>query len=331
MDEFAKTGPLTFGTQGMDIGALGRPKFDHPLLTAKGEPRARVGLTALETLWFNTGTLCNIACHNCYIESSPKNDRLAYLPLADVKAYLDEIRAGKHSVKMIGFTGGEPFMNRDMIPILEETLGRGFEALVLTNAMRPMMRRREALKRLHEAHGRLLRFRVSLDDHRPAIHDAERGEGSFRLAMEGLRFLSASGFQIEIAGRRLGAEPESAARAGYRDLFRQEGVDVDCDDPVQLVIFPEMSPDADPPEITEACWGILNKSPADVMCANSRMVVRRKGAAHPAVVACTLIAYDERFELGRTLAEASKPVALNHRYCATFCVLGGAACGGAKS
>lgn len=315
----------------MDIGPLGRPKFDHPLLTAKGEQRARVSLMSLETLWLNTGTLCNIACQNCYIESSPRNDRLAYLSLADVTTYLDEIRAEDIPVKMIGFTGGEPFMNRDMVAILEETLGRGFEVLVLTNAMRPMMRHQNALKRLHEAHGRLIRFRVSLDDHRPAIHDAERGDGSFRLAMEGLRFLTRSGFQIEIAGRRMGAEPENVARAGYKALCRQEGIAIDCDSPVQLVIFPEMSPDVDAPEITEACWGILNKSPADIMCATSRMVVRRKGASRPSVVACTLIAYDENFELGRTLAESRQPVALNHRFCSTFCVLGGAACGGAKS
>ena len=315
----------------MDIGALGRRKFDHPLVTAKGEQRARVGLTYLETLWFNTGTLCNITCQNCYIESSPKNDRLAYLSLADVRTYLDEINAEGLPVKMIAFTGGEPFMNREMIGILGETLGRGFEVLVLTNAMRPMMRHQEALKQLRDAHGALLRFRVSLDDHRAAIHDAERGQGSFRIAMEGLRFLSREGFQVEIAGRRLSSEPDSVARAGYKAIFREEGIAINCDSPVQLVIFPEMSPDADPPEITEACWDILNKSPADVMCATSRMVVRRKGAAQPSVVACTLIAYDERFEVGRTLREASRPVALNHRYCSTFCVLGGAACGSSKT
>jgi hypothetical protein len=197
--------------------------------------------------------------------------------------------------------------------------------------MRPMMRHQAALKQLHDAHGTLLRFRVSLDDHRAAIHDAERGEGSFRLAMEGLSFLSREGFQVEIAGRRLSAEPDSVARAGYKALFREEGIAINYDNPVQLVIFPEMGPDADPPEITEACWGILDKSPEDVMCATSRMVVRRKGATEPSVVACTLIAYDERFEVGRTLREASKPVALNHPYCSTFCVLGGAACGSSKS
>ncbi len=193
--------------------------------------------------------------------------------------------------------------------------------------MRPMMRYQRQLRTLHAAHGRLLRFRVSLDDHHAAIHDKERGQGSFAKAMDGLRFLSREGFQLEIAGRRLGNEDEVAARAGYRELFLREDIAVDCDDPVQLVIFPEMIPDANPPEITEACWGILHKDPDDVMCATARMVVKRKGADAPAVVACTLIAYDERFELGRTLKQANVAVPLNHRYCATFCVLGGAACG----
>jgi hypothetical protein len=52
------------------------PKFSSLHWTAKGETRASVKLRALETLWFNTGTLRNIACTNCYIESSPRNDRL---------------------------------------------------------------------------------------------------------------------------------------------------------------------------------------------------------------------------------------------------------------
>ena len=56
------------------------------------------------------------------------------------------------------------------------------------------------------------------------------------------------------------------------------------------------------------------------------MVVKRRGAAAPAVVACTLLPYDPQFELGATLAEAARPVALNHPHCAKFCVLGGAAC-----
>lgn len=302
-------------------------KFEHPAVTAKGERRAAVALRRLETLWFNTGTLCNITCRNCYIESSPKNDQLAYLTLADVETYLDEIRRDSLSVSLIGFTGGEPFMNREIIPILDAVLAAGYETLVLTNAMRPMMRHRASLRRLRERHGDRLRIRVSLDDHRPSVHDAERGPDAFARAMEGLRFLAGDGFRVELAGRRFADDTEAGSREGYRRALAAEGIALDCDDPVKLVVFPEMRADADPPEITEACWSILHKSPDEVMCASSRMVVRRKGAAGPAVLACTLIAYDPQFELGRTLAEAARPVALNHRFCATFCVLGGAACG----
>lgn len=155
------------------------PKFTSRLWTAKGEPRASIALRALETLWFNTGTLCNITCANCYIESSPRNDRFAYLSLADVKTYLDEIERDRLPTRLIGFTGGGPFMNPDFPAMLEETLSRGFETLTLTNAMRPMMRCRRVIAGLASIYGRAMRLRVSLDDYRPEIHDRERGRGSF--------------------------------------------------------------------------------------------------------------------------------------------------------
>ena len=74
------------------LTALDPRKFQDPVWTADGSRRATVGLDRLDTLWFNTGTLCNIACGNCYIESSPTNDRLAYLTLSDFREKLDEIR-----------------------------------------------------------------------------------------------------------------------------------------------------------------------------------------------------------------------------------------------
>ena len=64
------------------------------------------------------------------------------------------------------------------------------------------------------------------------------------------------------------------------------------------------------------------------MCASSRMVVRKNGADAASVLACTLIPYDAEFDLGETLAEASRDVSLNHPHCARFCVLGGASCSG---
>ena len=80
-------------------------KFSDPDRTAKGERRARVALRALRTLWINTGSLCNITCRNCYIESSPENDRLAYITRAEVAAYLDEIARDAWPVGEIGFMG----------------------------------------------------------------------------------------------------------------------------------------------------------------------------------------------------------------------------------
>jgi MoaA/NifB/PqqE/SkfB family radical SAM enzyme len=301
-------------------------KFRDPIATATGETRATVPLRHLDTLWFNTGTLCNLTCANCYIESSPRNDRLDWLSLNEVRDYLDEIAAQSLGTRLIGFTGGEPFMNRDIIAMLELTLSRGFQALVLTNAMLPMRKVRAALLDLRRRHGDSLTIRVSLDHHSQAIHEAERGRRSWAPTIDGLMWLAKNGFSLDVAGRRFTTETEGEMRAGYARLFAELDISVDAHDPVRLMLFPEMDPGRDVPEITTACWGILHKSPDDVMCASARMVVKRKDAPAPAVLACTLIPYDPRFELGRTLKEASDAVPLNHPYCASFCVLGGAAC-----
>ena len=305
-----------------------RAKFSDPLRTAKGEPRASVGLHALETLWFNTGTLCNIECRNCYILSSPTNDDLVYLTAAEVEAYLDEIAARGLATREIGFTGGEPFMNPEMGAMARLALARGFEVLILTNAMRPMMRPvvQQELAALAREHGARLTLRISLDHYDPANHDGERGRGSFAKTLEGMRWLRDAGIRMAVAGRSIWGEDEDACRAGFAALFARERFAIDAGDPARLVLFPEMDPEADVPEITTACWGILGKSPQSVMCASARMVVRRRGAPHAVVLACTLLPYDPQFELGRTLAEADRPVALNHPHCAKFCVLGGARC-----
>lgn len=301
---------------------LAPAKFADPLVTADGSPRAVVALERLETLWLNTGTLCNLACASCYIESSPTNDALAYLSLEEVVRFLDQLAAPIE----IGFTGGEPFMNPAIMPMLQAALERGHRVLVLTNAMRPMRRHETALLALRQRFGSALTLRVSIDHYTPEVHEAERGPGSWQPMIEGLQWLSAHGFSLAAAGRALAGEDQATARAAYAALFAAQGVAIDASDPARLVIFPEMDAGADVPEITEACWGILHKSPADVMCATSRMVVRRKGEEEARVVACTLLPYDPQFDLGATLAEAARPVPLNHPHCARFCVLGGASC-----
>lgn len=287
-----------------------------------------MSLQRLETLWFNTGTLCNIECANCYIESSPKNDRLTYLSSSEVAAYLDQAEALSERPRTIGFTGGEPFLNPDMPKMLELTLDRGFDALVLTNAMKPMMRPRvqSALQSQNRKYGEKLSLRVSLDHWRMDLHDEERGAGSFDETLHGLRWLRDQGIVTAIAGRLRWGDKDEDMREGFSKLFATEGLHIRANDHVELMIFPEMDDTIDVPEITVDCWSILDKNPNDVMCATSRMIVKRKGAAAPAIVACTLLPYDQQFELGTALKESFAPVNLNHPHCAKFCVLGGGSC-----
>lgn len=303
-------------------------KFVDPFITAKGETRAHVALSDPQTLWFNTGTLCNIECTNCYILSSPTNDALVYLTAAEVDHFLDQLAERDWGAREIGFTGGEPFMNPEMIEMARHALDRGYEVLILTNAMQPMMRKRirEGLTQLNAAHGRRLTLRVSVDHHSAALHDKERGAGSFARTLEGMAWLRDNGIRMTVAGRTVWGESQADARAGYARLYARHGFEIDAQDPAQTVLFPEMDETAEVPEITTACWGILGKSPRDVMCASSRMVVRHKGAETPSVIACTLLPYDPQFDLGTTLREAEGPVQLNHPHCAKFCVLGGASC-----
>jgi predicted phosphodiesterase/uncharacterized Fe-S cluster-containing radical SAM superfamily protein len=276
-------------------------------------------LERLETLWVNTGTLCNLACQNCFMESTPANDALAYMPLADVR---DLLRAAPESVEEIGFTGGEPFMNPDIIKMLEVTLAAGKSALVLTNAMRPMRRHERALQSLITAYSETLMVRVSLDHYEAGRHDALRGENSFAASLAGLRFLVGAGAKISVAARTPWGETEAMMRAGFARLFKAEEIPLDAQNPTSLVLFPEMDGLSPVEPVTAAAMAAV---PAEtpLMCATSRMAVLRKGASGIEITPCTLLP-------GRTLDGLDDAVTLDHPHCGRFCVYGGASCAGAQ-
>ena len=288
------------------------------------KPDAQVKLERLETLWFNTGTLCNLACKDCYIESSPRNDALSWLSLAAVRSLLDEAAWRHPELREVAFTGGEPFMNPEIMQMLEAALDRGLRVLVLTNAMTPL---RHHLPALHKLAGRDLHLRVSLDHYTEAGHAALRGPRAWTPALEGVSALLAAGFVPSIAARFDPAEEDEAAtRAGFAALFRRQGWDIDAYDAQHLVLFPEMSVPAAAPGVSAAAWRALRPRGADAMCRTARMVVQRKGVLDVSIVACTLLPFEPRFDLGCTLAEAAKPVTLDHPHCARFCVFGASSC-----
>ena len=302
-------------------------KFSNPLITRDGDQRAFVEFNGFKTLWFNTGTLCNIACSNCYIESSPKNDRLVYLSLADVVEFLDELEELSGKTCEIGFTGGEPFLNPDFLKMLAECQRRDLSIMVLTNAMKPLQNKIDGLLKLKKVFGtKKIVFRVSIDHYNKDLHEIERGVGTWDPMIKGLKWLRDNKYTISVAGRSLSQESDNECREGYKTLFDELGLRLDAYNPSELVIFPEMDITVDVPEITTNCWEILSVRPETQMCASSRMVVKRKGQKRPIVVSCTLLPYEREFELGKTLSEAGKKIYLNHQHCSKFCVLGGASC-----
>ena len=169
-------------------------------------------------------------------------------------------------------------------------------------------------------------IRVSDDHYTPTLHEVERGTYSWDPTVKGLAWLAAEGFNLRVAGRSCWGEPEAETRKGYARLFAELRLPVDAQDPEALVIFPEMDAALDVPEITERCWDILGVRPETVMCATSRMIVKRKGEDRPVVVPCTLLPYGDEFVMGESLAESTGHVKLNHPHCARFCVLGGGSC-----
>ncbi len=314
-------------------------KFSDPHVTAKGEKRAEIAFERLDTLWINTGTLCNIECVNCYINSSPTNDRLAYFTLADALTLYDEIESHALNTREIGLTGGEPFMNPDILPIIEAALKRGFEVLVLSNGLQPMLhqRVRDKLLAFCEKYPGKLTLRISLDHYTQVLHETERGPGTWSKTLESLNWLAQNDFQMAIAGRTCWNENEADARDGYAKLALEHNWPLDADNPMQLVLFPEMDETLDVPEITTKCWDILGVRPIDMMCATSRMAAKRSGTPSITILPCTLLVYEDSFDMGSTLSAAASAnqgmfrngrVKLNHPHCARFCVLGRGSCSG---
>ena len=298
-------------------------KFKDPITTVDGSKRAFIEAKKIKTLWFNTGTLCNIECKNCYIESSPKNNRLVYLTFNEVKLFIDEAIDKNLGTNEIGFTGGEPFMNKDILKMIEYSLSKNFKVLVLSNAMRPMLNIKEDLLKLNHQN---LVIRVSIDHYQKEKHEEVRGKNTFDVMIKGLLWLNSNNFNYALATRLLWGEEEDQLRNNFNQFIDKYSLKLDAKSEQQLVTFVEMDKKVDTPEITTACWNILGKDPDDIMCSWSRMVVKKKGMLKPSVIACTLLPYEDEFDLGQSLTNSLQKIYLNHKHCSKFCVLGGSSC-----
>lgn len=294
---------------------------DNQLYTSGGEPRGYIQTAQLRELWFHTGTACNLACPFCLEGSKPGDNRLQLMTLADVQPFIDE--AIELGVESFSFTGGEPFVARDMHNILA-CAAQHRPCLVLTNGTAPLRQRLDQIAPLAQADNPV-RFRISIDYPDPQRHEAGRGDGTFAESLATMKALHELGFKLSLARQWEPDEDTAAVENHFRRHLRHHGLPED----IHQVSFPDFYPPdshIQTPGITEHCMTTYHTaaSRADFMCAFSRMVVKQAGRTR--VYACTLVDDDPHYDLGGTLAASLEPrVMLGHHRCYS-CFKYGASC-----
>jgi molybdenum cofactor biosynthesis enzyme MoaA len=271
-----------------------------------------VPLAHLDELWFQvTGTVCNLTCHHCFISCSPHNHAFGFLDLDTIRRALEESVA--LGAKEYYFTGGEPFLHRDLVAILELTLTYG-PATVLTNGT---VLRDEWLRRLAGAEAASpysLEFRVSIDGFSAATNDPVRGPGTFERALRGVRQLLAYGFlPIVTVARTRDDQDDAALFEGFVRLLRGQGYDRP-----RVKILPTLRLGAeaerqrgyrDEERVTPAMMAGFDEG--QLLCNHSRVVTDR------GVCVCPILIEAADARLGSTLAESLTAYPLRHHACYT--------------
>lgn len=299
----------------------GLPVLQSGSRVALRRPGPAVPLTALDQLWFQvSGTVCNLRCAHCFISCAPDNHAFWFMDRSQVRTHLDaSVQLG---VKEYYFTGGEPFMNRELTAILEDTLAIG-PATVLTNGTLLPQRTVDTLTSLAAASRYSLEMRVSLDGVTAATNDAIRGAGSFRRALGGIRRLVGAGFLPIITAMQTWNDGEGDA---VLTAFREVLAGVGCDQarlkilpPLRIGAEAERSHGYEPEE--RVTHEMLHGFDIDqLLCSRARLVSAR------GVHACPILLDSAGARLGDSLEEAvRRPARLSEQACYT-CYVSGAIC-----
>jgi molybdenum cofactor biosynthesis enzyme MoaA len=277
-------------------------------------------LDALDNLWFQvSGTLCNIACHHCFISCSPTNHSYELMSVAQVRRYLDEsIELG---VKEYYFTGGEPFINKHLPEMLEMVLAHG-PATVLTNGMLITEKKAKRLQEIAAGSIYNLEFRVSIDGYTEEMNDAIRDKGVFKKAMTGVKLLYEHGFLpiITVTKTWEDVEDETVMQNFFATL-KAHGY---ARPRIKILPALKIGEEArrthgysEHERVTEEMLEGYDCS--QLICSNSRVATNR------GVVVCPILLESPTAYMGETLREASKSYTLRDPACYT-CYLYGAIC-----
>ncbi len=290
-------------------------------LTPQGEKRGYIQPQELHELWIHTGTVCNLACPFCFEGASINSKRLAATKLSDIKHLIDE--ALDLQVKQFSFTGGEPFMNKDFLDILDYCLEHN-PCLVLTNATKPLAANLKKLQGFTQKKYPLS-FRVSIDFPDEALHDKNRGAGNFALALKNCAKLHGLGFTVSIAAQAQENVDKALLHEQYKKLF----IAYSLPENTHVVFFPDLLlPFQSPtiPFITEHCMTTYKTAfeRDKFMCAHSAMLAKKDDTIH--IYPCTLVDDDDEYNMGQSLKEALEHrIMLKHHRCFA-CFSSGTSC-----
>jgi len=274
-----------------------------------------VPLLALDTLWFQVaGTICNLRCTHCFIACSPENHSHEMLTLQTVRRYLQE--GEELGVREYYFTGGEPFMNRELFPILEATLRLG-PATVLTNGLFLDAQRCARLKELESDSEYSLDLRISVDGWGPEDHDRIRGEGTFDRTMAGVRRLWEAGLNPVLTVTELA---EGIASPSGRERFLEQLRRLGISKPRLKVLSLFRMGAEQRRERGYHPWERLEAGTTvdaeKLQCGSGRMVTSR------GVYVCPILIDFSAAQMGQTLRQTLRPFALAYPACYTCHVQG---------
>lgn len=287
-------------------------------MEARAYPEAP--LFDLDTLWFQVaGTICNLTCKHCFISCGPKNHSHGMMSLAEVKAHLADAQA--LGVKEYYFTGGEPFMNREILEILEAALALG-PVSVLTNGVLLKPKIAERLRALSDASEHTLDLRISIDGWDAATNDPIRGEGTFARIVQGITNLAAAGLNPVITVTEACADARSSeGRLAFLAFLRSIGLHHP-----RLKVLPLLRMGAEASrERPYLAWETLRgrevtrEEAATLQCSGCRTVTS-KGA-----YVCPILVEEPGARMGATLRDALRPFELRHQACYT-CLEQGLSC-----
>jgi pyruvate-formate lyase-activating enzyme len=282
---------------------------------------AAVELRHLDNLWIQvSGTRCNIECRHCFNNSGPRETTFGLMTLEAVNRAI--AAAAARGVREIYFTGGEPFLNAQLLEMVARALAVA-PTTVLTNGMLISDRIADTLADLATAARYSLEMRVSLDGYTEQMNDAIRGPGVFRLALAGaVRLARRNLLPIITIVRTWDDADEVAMLAGFTRVLRDAG----CDRP-RIKVLPALPLGRELTRIAglqrDECvtTAMLDGFDRDLlMCSNSRLVTDR------GVWVCPLLVEQPDARLGTTLDEAGSSYELRHQTCVT-CWRYGTICG----